>query len=778
MHSIILAICCLITGNVHAQSGAPLSNVHIVLHGGAPLETVSDPSGEFSITAPPGAYRLDASVAGYSPVSVSLNVAGDSKVDVALEPLDSGKLRLIGSVTVDGRLTPVQGAIPSITVTRSDFDRLGQDRVVQGLQALPSATFARPDGGSAAAISVAALRGPDPSESLVALDGQQLNDGNTGDLDISRLPVAAFGAVDVTEGLGPEDNNGSNTFGGAINFLSLHPTRDPHFAFSLSAGSFGQSDAWANATGTAGRLGYAFAADNQNESGYVNQIVPVSGIPTKLGSAVGSHSALANLLWNFSQRADVSARVFVLGDTRDESSSLNGIDGSAGSQTFGQFIGPGNVTLGQVIRAYQLRGRAPLGSGELIAEASETNNSISLNGGYGTTPYDVDHQDRRFNGALTWQRTFDESQFAIGGYTRSEQLDVLTPQTVPSDPLNPRLSQNINVLFIRGGFRPSPKLRLDAGVFASHYTTFGSNLDGRFGAIYNADPATSLRFSVGTGFRAPLLIERYVFPATQLPQDQYGVFLGQGNANETPERATEYELGFSHEFSSRSTLDVSLYRTNLRNPIEVFYPLDATAPAPGPDCLNPLNTPATPFPGCFSAVSNTGFAVYQGADIRFRQRFEKEHLFLTVGYGLNVAYPTSFNSQFSNPTSGGNLVNGEQFLGTPQQQGSLQLDWAQNAWHSSAAAIFRGNNNELHLVPFTIVNALVGKQIGKNLDLSLAATNVFNEAAGRYTIFGAGVQYRGVVGQDANLAPVYGNLPTDALHVEPASVRLILTFRH
>ena len=273
MHLIFLALCCLISGNVHAQSGAPLSHVRIALLGVASLDTTSDAKGNFSLSAPQGAYVLSASVRGFSPVAIALKVDRDVTVDVALEALDSPKLRQIGTVIVDGRLAPIRGVIPSIDLTRSDFDRLGNDRLIEGLQALPSVTFSRPNGGSAAAISVLSLRGPDPSEALDTLDGQLLNDGNTGDLDLSRFPVAAFSSVDLTEGLGPEDAEGSNTFGGGINFVSLRPTQEPHYAYSVSGGSFGRSEVWFNTTGTQGRLGYGGALDDQNESGFVNQTV-------------------------------------------------------------------------------------------------------------------------------------------------------------------------------------------------------------------------------------------------------------------------------------------------------------------------------------------------------------------------------------------------------------------------------------------------------------------------------------------------------------------------
>ena len=786
MPAIILALCCTIAGTIHAHSGTPLPGVRVEVRGPADVSATSGAHGDFSLTAPPGHYVLSASARSYAPVTISLAVNQDVSLDIALESLDSPELRQIGTVTVDGRLVPIQGTIPSTTLSRADFDRLGDDRVIDGLAAVPSVTFSRPTGGAESAISVVSLRGPDPSEALDTLDGQLLNDGNTGDLDLSRLPVAAFSSVDLTEGLGPEDAEGSNTFGGAIDFVSLRPTQTPHYALSLSAGGFGRSEAWFNTTGSQDRLGYALALDDQNESGYVDQTVqlfqatpigttPAPPSPIALGSSLASHLGLLNLNWSFSPNADVTARILTLGDNRDQSSSQNGIDGNPADSTYGLFIGPGAQTFAQVIRAYMLDSRLPLGAGELTTAVSESDNSISVNGQNYSTPYSVNHEDHRYNAAVTWQRVFASSQFAVGGYTRYEDLTFVSPPG--AGPMQATIGQTINVYYARGGFTPTPKLRLDGGLFESMYTSFGSNLDGRFGAVYTPEPRTSLRFSIGTGFRAPLLIERYLFPATQLSQDANGVFGGQGNPNEQPEHATLYELGASHEFSAAATADVSLYRTNLRDPIEILYPLDATAPPPGPDCINPANTPTHPFPQCFSYNSNVGNAVYQGVEARFVSRFAPQHLFLTALYGINIAYPEDLNAAFSNPTSGGSLVDQAQFLGIPQQQGSLALDWADQGWHASAASIFRGKNNELNLPPFTTVDGLVGRSIGPHTDLSLAGSNLFNAAAGPFTIFNGGVPYRGVVGQDAALNPIYGPLPTDALHVEPAALRLILTYK-
>jgi hypothetical protein len=151
---------------------------------------------------------------------------------------------------------------------------------------------------------------------------------------------------------------------------------------------------------------------------------------------------------------------------------------------------------------------------------------------------------------------------------------------------------------------------------------------------------------------------------------------------------------------------------------------------------------------------------------------------VTARYGVNIAYPKDLNAQFSNPTSGGTLVENAQFPGIPQQQGSLDIAYAAGAWHAAADTTIRGKNNELNQGSFAIVNALIGLHLGRDLDLSLAGTNLTNAVSGPFTQFGGGAPYRGVVGLDSSGGAQYGDLPTDALYIEPAAVRLIMTLRH
>src|SRR5579885_2516292 len=117
MHSVLLAVCCTLSGTVHAPSGAPIAQAQIVLRGVRSAETVTDAAGHFAVNVAPGSYELHAAARAYEPVTVArVAVNADTRIDVVLEPLDSPKLRTIGSVTVDGRLARISGVIPSVDV--------------------------------------------------------------------------------------------------------------------------------------------------------------------------------------------------------------------------------------------------------------------------------------------------------------------------------------------------------------------------------------------------------------------------------------------------------------------------------------------------------------------------------------------------------------------------------------------------------------------------------------------------------------------------------------
>ena len=237
-------------------------------------------------------------------------------------------MRTISRITVDRRLALPSGTIPSVLFSRKSLEEAGFNHITGALEQLPSATIARPNGGAPNAVAVVALRGPDPSETLVALDGQILNNTNTGDLDLSQFPISPFRAIEVTERLGPESASAANTIGGEVNLQSLAPTRDSHAMASFSYGSFNAATLAANATGSAGHIGYTFALGNATTQGFARDDAAnfdnADGTTTRrqLDSGVTTRTALANLQRTFAQGRDLRVRYFTIADRRDESAAL------------------------------------------------------------------------------------------------------------------------------------------------------------------------------------------------------------------------------------------------------------------------------------------------------------------------------------------------------------------------------------------------------------------------------------------------------------------------
>jgi outer membrane cobalamin receptor len=818
MPSLLLAVCCLVGGHVTSPSGAPIVQARLLFEGPRRAQTDTDAKGDFSVSLPPGRYNLTASARGYASITVNTgDITGDARITVVLEPGDSPKLRTIGQVTVNDQFTLDRSVIPVMDVSRAQMDALGYTQVLEGLQEVPSAVIQHPDAGSPTAPSVVSLRGPDPSEAMITLDGQQLNDGNTGDIDLSEFAVPAFNSINVTEGLGPTDAEGSNTFGGAVNLVSLRPTQEDHLNLSGSFGSFGTAQTWLNATGTIGKLGYAIAGNDYQQAGQVNQyayVVPANNLPiycgpqtktgptpncpvyTHLGSTIAAMLGMVNLDYYFSQRADAGVRVFTLGNTRDESSALNGIAGNptcvfsgpgpacafpspspnspnvVSNPVYGYNVGSGSANFAQSIRAYDVYSRSVLGSGTFLADFYASDNNVDFTGG-ARSPYDVSHADTRYNEGFSWGRTFDDSEFAFGGYARQETLfepDFVPGPVATATSPHETLAQSINSYFFRGSQALGPGLRLSGGLYDADYSTFGNTLNWRLGLSKDLGTSSDVHFSVGTGFRPPLLDERYFFPPVIVngkpqpnpalgPVDSNCVVFN-GNPNEKPEHATEYELGFSHLFSNVSNLDVSVYRSNLRDTIENYYPGGGAISYCGKN---------SPDGFAYEIPINIGNAVYEGVEARYKELFPRQHLTMTLSYGLNVAYPYALGPYVSNPTSGGTLADYEQFLGVPQQQGSAVFTWTQgDGWHASTALTFAGKNNTLNQDPYVLTDFALGKTSG-HFDVTVAATNLFNVASGPFTFYDAGVPYYGLTPSGP------GNLPTNRLFIQPASAKLIFT---
>ncbi len=747
----IAAICCAVTGTVHAPGGSPVVDALVAVSGAPAVR--SDAMGHFALRVVMGARRFVVSADGFGATTIGrIDVHDGTSIDITLEPLSPGSLRTIGSVVVDGLLALSHATIPYRTLARTTIDAIGVQRVPDALGQVSSLTLPRPDSGAPSAVAFAALRGPDPSETLVALDGQVLNNTSIGSLDLSQFPISPLRSIEITEGLGPEDASGSNTIGGEINLRSLAPTSAPHAFAAATYGAFGTASLVANATGSVRHLGYALALGNATSDG------PITGRPaifanvdgttaTKtLGGAVLTRTALANATWDFTQRASLHVRYFTIVNIRDQSAALNGM------LPGGTFSGPGRANVTQGLRAIAISGRMALGSGTMTARYEGSGSTSTYDGGPTTSPYDTSSNDRLGTYAIDYARSTPTFDLSLGASTRNESLAI-------TNVIASTQNEHTATYVARAAAHLSPKFRLLGAISHARYSTFGTSTDGRLGAVLDLDGRSDLRASIGTGFRAPLLTERYVTPLADLAAGLPGsvdanCVAVNGNANEKAEHVTAYELGYGRRLGAATTADLTFYRTNLRGPIEIAYPLDATCPT---------NAPGSTVAGQAMPI-NIGNAVYHGGTFRLARHVGA--LLARLDYGINIAYPLDLPRSVANPTSGANLVAHHQFQGIPVHVASLGAEYRREGNHAAISATYRGRNNELNAGAYAIVNGAVGRQIGP-LDYTVAVTNLTNANAGAFTKIGAGVPYPGAAGP----------LATNRYALEPAAVSFTISIR-
>ena len=721
-------------GIVTDTSSIPISGAHIILRAaGYTEEASSDAAGRFSFSGIAAVtYAVNAQATGFASLSgrlVSVAAGKTTSIVLQLARSTTGNIATLGNVTVNGHQTVSSSSAPTVILDPQRLAATGVQNVTDDLAQQMALTITRPAGGAPGLPQTASLRGPDPSETLIDIDGHVMNNANTGDFDLELLDPSEFSNIQVVYGVGPASLGGANTQGGTIDFHTIDPTLSDHGLVRASFGSFDTSGYTLQATGTADqRLGYALSFHHYYSAGAVNdylvsfQPLPASPVvdQTTVGSAINATSALGKLRYSFGVNGGfIQATYWNTTAYRDLSAPLSFPDNP-------QAFGPGalftafpGASASSVAPAYALDLDLPVGergtSG--IAPAAVTvrhltslidQSTPNLPAGYNS--YLLDERDLQSDDSAQWNRYLSNATVSLYVDFRQEQLTL--PPAAPFALGVEQLSQNQDTYAARGEWDPTPHLHYSAVLYRSDYSTFGGSTDPRLGFVWTPNSNTMIRCSFGTGFRSPLLTEIAV------------------NPDLTAEHTSEYELGYQqHLAASRlaPTLEIDAYHTNLRDPIYFTPSLD-------------------PAKGQFSFIENLGNVVYSGAELRAEQPLSGDAV-LKASYAIAIAYPVT-NPVNANPAAPP-LVPGQQFLGIPPHKALLSLDGkAGQGFTYNVGAGWEAQNNALNRPAYWLYNADVGKQFG-HTQLSLSARNLGNEFADKFTLINQGPLY----GTPAGLVP-------------------------
>lgn len=297
-----------VQGTVTASDGAPIAGATVTLtsQNGSHTERTSK-DGRFGFSLAPGTYVLVANAPGYGRLSQrTVTVGMHTELTLTLSPATTGSLLVIGNVEANAGDTVSSASAPSRNLSAQAAAAQGVTAVSDIVWSQLSVTPVIPLGGGSNATASFAVRGPDPTETLVDIDGHQVNNGNTGDFDLSLLDPAALQNVQVIYGISPSSLLGPNQIGGAINVQTLSPTIAQHSLVRGFVGSFNSVGGTLQTTGTVDRWGYAFSLHDASSAGSVNQSLlaiapPGAAPPSKdksiqyVGSGFNDDSMLGKL---------------------------------------------------------------------------------------------------------------------------------------------------------------------------------------------------------------------------------------------------------------------------------------------------------------------------------------------------------------------------------------------------------------------------------------------------------------------------------------------------
>lgn len=427
---------------------------------------------------------------------------------------------------------PLDEALASVTViSRADIEASQAPDLLDLLGRQVGVDIARTGGpGSGSAVF---LRGGNSNHSLVLVDGIRVTSTGQGVFDFAHLPLEQIERIEIVRG--PRAAFwGSDAIGGVIHVF----TRDPSQAsVRVLAGSYGRAGASAGAgfgdddRGLGVTAGYqrldGFSATNPDSifsydpdrDGYRNRNLSLRG-RTALGSQRLAFTAI-------STDADVE---FDRGQTQARNSSAGLTLGGDLRQGWSH-----QLTLGH---AREDLDTASSFSNQFQSRRTSVDWLNSLQAG----------ADATLSFGLNWQRENGASQNVFNGELFDQQ-------------------RTSKAGFLAYGGRFGAHV-LDLSVRHDDSDQYGGATSGNAGWGWSLSDRTRLRLSWGEGFRAPNFNELFY------PDTGFGF---AGNPALRPESSSTWEAGLAFEPAAGQQLELSVYRSRVRDLIAFAAPLTNNA---------------------------------------------------------------------------------------------------------------------------------------------------------------------------------------------------------
>ncbi|MDD2805844.1 MAG: TonB-dependent receptor [Elusimicrobiales bacterium] len=428
-------------------------------------------------------------------------------------------------ITASLRETSSHKAPASVAVvTAEDIKASGASTLWDALRLVPGVDVVGTRTGQGD-VSIRGFNQSDSNRLLVLVDGRTVMQEFFGVALWEALPVAAAEIDRIEIVRGPASSlYGANALHGVINIITKTPEKLDGGSVSAAGGNREQRYGSAVFGRRYGRFSFKAGGDYRNMNGFED------------GDAVASRAAKAHA--HAAWETPGGARLSLNGDI----SRLNSQLGVYNQGLMRPLLNSGSL-------------RADFVTGGLTARAFWNSNSGLARDFWGGPRMKYDTYDASVSQEMRLSGS-DKLTAGVSGRSNSVEADIFDRGV---------RRQTLYAAFAENTWEPSEKWTVVAGARLDHHSLSGYAFSPRGSVMFFPDDANTLRFSAGTAFRNPTLVENYVVHAETLPGP--ATMTVRGGRDLEAEKMESLELAHNGSYGGLKTcLAVYTYRlTDLIN---------------------------------------------------------------------------------------------------------------------------------------------------------------------------------------------------------------------
>ena len=466
---------------------------------------------------------------------------------------------VVVSATKTATLSTQVGSAITV-IDRTEIEQSQKGTVLELLSEVPGVSLAQQ--GGAGKLATVFLRGANPGQTLVLLDGVEMN--NPGDVsnafDFSNLQASDIERIEILRG--PQSTlYGSDALAGVISIFTRKASQDLNATAHVEGGSYNSLRSNVSVSGNAGGLSYLVSANDFKTKGFSSASdqygnteadgYKTSAFTTKFNYAFAEDISLSLLLRFNKANADLDAGSGINGDDPNYSYSLQesvlktSLDFSLFDKQWDQSISFNYI---RNFRKY-------------VDGVDANHPTTSSNARYDGTKKKVEWLNT-LNGLDSHRITFGvdaEEEIAVADYYSNSEWGTYNS-------FFPKANSTTFGLFAQDQISIIKNFNTTLGVRYDKHKKFGSVITYRIAPVYFVEETgTKFRATYGTGFKAPSLFNLFD-PA-------------YGNAELKPEKSRGWDVGVE-QFSINRYLSFEVsYFSNVFNDLFsfVFDPVTFTS---------------------------------------------------------------------------------------------------------------------------------------------------------------------------------------------------------